>query len=197
MPRKRRICMEGVTYHVTSRCIEKKPLMKSDQMKDMMIDVLRMTQKKYSFDLNDFVIMDNHFHFVIKTRKDGESISRIMQFIKSRYAQRYNWHMHRTGPFWNERFYDNIVEMADNPVAYRELLRLYLGFNPVRSGYVNDPRKYRYSSYNCYIDPNYKPLVTITLDDYFIRSGKTFEERAQKVIESEEEYRNRIFPDCI
>jgi len=197
MPRKRRICIEGATYHVMSRCIEKKALMKPDKMKDIMIAVLRMALEKYNFELNQYTIMDNHFHFVIKTKKDGENISRIMQFIKSQYAQRYNWLMHRTGPFWNERFSDHIVEQKTEPGEYHDVLAPYIGLNPVRSGYVKDPRDYRYSSYRCFIDPHYVPPVKITLSEYYMKYGDTFEERAKVFLEKEERYRKRILPESL
>ena len=117
MSRNGRIRLPGVTYHVMSRCIEKKPLMKHKYLKDLMLSVLNQALEKYVFELSAFTIMDNHFHFLIRTVVGGEDISRIMQFIKSQYARKYNKIMNRTGPYWNERFSDKIIEYAEDPLS--------------------------------------------------------------------------------
>jgi putative transposase len=197
MSRKPRICLENATYHTMSRCIEKRPLMRPDKVKDLMIFVLKNALEKYDFDLIEYVIMDNHFHFYIKTVKNGQNISRIMQYIKSQFARRYNRIMNRTGPFWNERFSDTIIELSRDPRTVFFIILEYIGFNPVRSSYVKDPREYPYSSYKCYVDENYKSPVKITLHQYFLQLGNTFEERVKKLQEYEEIYRKRLFPDCL
>ena len=138
-----------------------------------MISVLNLAIEQYSFELAGFTIMDNHFHFFIKTVENGETISRIMQYIKSQFAQRYNRLMNRTGPFWNERFGDTIIEFAKEPVFTFFWIIWYLGYNPVRSQYVHDPRDYHYSSINCYLNENFSSPVKITLHEYFIQLGSS------------------------
>lgn len=195
MPRKHRICLPEVTYHTTSRCIEKKPLIRSKKMKELMLHVLQMALERYDFELISYTIMDNHFHFYIKTLKDGEPISRIMQFIKSQFARRYNRIMNRTGPFWNERFTDTIIELTEAPEQTFWHVFFYIGYNPVRSNYVSDPRQYRYGSFRAYLDEEYEPPVPITLSEYFLKLGSTHGERVKKLLEYEELYRKRVFPE--
>jgi REP element-mobilizing transposase RayT len=163
-------------------------------MKDLMQDVLTQALEKYDFELVSYSIMDNHFHFNIKTMKDGETISRIMQFIKSQFARRYNRMMDRTGPFWNERFTNLIIEQTPNPVQTFWNVFFYVGYNPVKSRYVTDPRQYPYGSFRSYVDKEYVSPVPITLSEYFLKLGDTFEERVKRLLEYEELYRKRIFP---
>ena len=197
MSRKKRICLPDVTYHTYSRCIEKKPLMKPVMMKELMESVLNMAMAKYTFELSGYTLMDNHFHFYIKTLRNGQDISRIMQFIKSRYAQKYNKIMNRTGPFWNERFGDLIIELCRDPeTAFFETL-LYIFYNPVRSDYVKDPRDYRFGNIKCYLDENYISPVKIILHNYFEKLGDTFAKRVQKFLEYEDKYRKRIFSEVL
>jgi putative transposase len=197
MARKKRICIPGVTYHVFSRCIETKNMMNLNKVKDMLISVLDQVLEKYTFDLSTFVIMDNHFHFLITTIDGGEDISKILQFIKSQFARKYNKMMNRTGPFWNERFGDTIIEHANDPVFVFNYIIWYFGYNPVRSGYVNDPRDYTYSTINYYLDQNFIPPVKLKLHKYFIQLGNTFQDRLKKFLEFEELYRKRINLDCL
>lgn len=192
MARKLRQCLYGVTYYTHSRCIELKPLMKNKVMKELMLAVIRMALERYHFELISYSIMDNHFNFYIRTLEGGESISRIMQFIKSQFARRYNRLMGRTGPFWNERFSDTITELAKDPekTFFDTIMKICL--NPILNKKNSNPREYPYSSYRCHMDPYYTPPVKITLHQFFMILGDTFEERAHRLYEYETSYRQKL-----
>jgi len=83
--------------------------------KELMLQVISWAQEKYNFELHAFDIMDVDFIFIIKTLSDGETISRVMQYIKSQFARRFNARHNRTGPFWNERFHDDIIDFLPAP----------------------------------------------------------------------------------
>jgi putative transposase len=192
MPRPLRICEPGMTYHIISRCVESRNLMDNDFYKDLMISVMDMALKKYKFELIAYEILGNHFHFIIKTLFHGESISRIIQYIKSRFAQRYNRLNKREGAFWSERFKSYVIELSKNPVVYLLWLLWYLGFNAVRKRNVKDPRNYKYGSINAYLDELYKPPLKITQHEYFLQLGTTFKERVRRFLYYEEAYRKRL-----
>lgn len=192
MPTPIRQRLENVTYHITSRCCETRHLMAQDKIKDIVITVLSRALEKYDFKLIGYTIMDNHVHFIIQTVADGADISRIMQYIKARIAEKYNRLMQRTGPFWNERFKDTIVEQQDNPVIYLLWLLWYLAFNPVHARKCKDPQKYRYSSINYYLTEGIPSLIKITRHQYFDDLGTTFAERMRCFLSYEEAYRKRI-----
>lgn len=191
MARHPRITERGITHHIFSRCIEKRSLLLDEYFAGILVDVIALAQAKYDFELIAYQIMDNHFHFIIRTVDEGPSISRIMQFIKSRFAQRYNILSKRTGPFWNERFKDMVIEKSDNPRNYLLWLLWYLAFNPVRKNMIGDPLKYRHGSIKCYLDEKHKCPVNITLHAYFIELGRSFSERVTAFLWYEEAYRKR------
>lgn len=179
--RKRKIGV-GLTYHVYSRCNERKDLLFHKKFKNLLISVVKMTQKKYTFEIMAYTIMQNHFHFMIRTVNEKDSISIIMQFIKAQFARRYNKMENRTGCFWNERFKDRIIEESDDPVFYSNYLIWYFGYNPVKKKLVKDPRDYGFSGLNYYLDEKYKPLIQMTYSKYFLQLGKTFKERVNKFL---------------
>ena len=185
----KRLVMPGETRHTFSRCLRKSPLMKKNQMKELLVEVVEMALKKYEFEMIDYMIMNNHFHFIIKTYKDGPTLSRIMQYIKSQYAQRYNKIMGVIGPFWNERYGDTVIELSMDPKIYLFNLIWYLGYNPVDAGMVEIPFEYPYSGLNCYLNKNYKPRIPITLHPYFQSLGLTFSGRARKFLKYGKNYR--------
>jgi len=186
-----RNCKPDLTYHTISRCIELKALMRDDSMKDMVLEIIKRTQEKYNFKFIGYKLMDNHFHFVIQTVENGETISRIMQYIKARIAEGYNRAAGRTGPFWNERYRDIIVEEQKNPTQYLLWLLWYMAFNAVKAGMCCDPRDYKYSSINCYLKEGFTSTVKIIRHQYFEELGVTFAERAKKFLYYEEAYRKR------
>jgi putative transposase len=141
-----------------------------------------MAQARYSFELMSYVIMDNHFHFIIRTVENGATIARIMQFIKAQFAQRCNRIMSRTGPFWNERYGDTIIEEQAFPAGAFNAINNYILQNPVRARCVKDARDYRYSSMRFYVDENYRPPVILTFHIHYLGTGRSFRERANRLL---------------
>lgn len=191
MPRPLRKTARGKSHHIYSRCIEKRKMLSDIFSAELLVEVINLSQKKYDYEMIAYQIMDNHFHFMIRTLPHGQSISRIMQFIKSQFALRFNKITNRTGPFWNERFKDIVIDDADNPRHYLLWLLWYLAFNPIRSWGRGDARKFRYSSINCYLDENYRGPVRITLHSFFMELGRNFSERVKAFLWYEEAYRKR------
>ncbi|MFW5861538.1 MAG: REP-associated tyrosine transposase [Spirochaetota bacterium] len=192
MARPLRTIIQGLTHHAYSRCINKQSLLLLKKTPFMLEQVLRDTQEKYKFNLTAYQIMDNHIHLVIQTIEGEASISRIMQYFKARFAERYNKLHNRSGPFWNERFKDQVIEFSDNPEHYLRWVVWYLAYNPVRKDLVRDPRDFPWGSINCYLDVNYKSRVKVVHHKYFRSLGTNFEEQTTQFLLYEEAYLKRL-----
>ncbi len=143
----------------------------------MFMEIIHKAMGKYNFELSGYTIMDNHFHLIIKTKKNEATISRIMQYIKARFAEKYNKINNRTGAFWNERFSDTIIENSRNPATYLLWLLWYIAFNAVKVKKSNIPEEYYFSSIKAYLSDNYISNVKITLHEFFIELGENLSER--------------------
>ncbi len=157
----------GQTHHVYSRCINREVMMNSRKMKKMFMVILKKAQEKYKFDLNAFAIMPDHFHFMITTLFKGATLDRIMQYIKSKFAIRYNKVHNRTGPVWNGRYKDKVIEYAKKAARYINNLIVYFGNNPVKAGLAKEPEEYKYSSYNKYMNGKYDLPIEIKIHPLF------------------------------
>lgn len=115
MPRPLRTIGQGLTHHVYSRCHGERDLLKDRRCKKFFIEAVNECRNKYDFELVAADIFANRIHLVIKTNRGKQTISRIMQYIKGRVAQRYNRATGETGAFWNERFSSRVIEQADVP----------------------------------------------------------------------------------
>ena len=192
MPRQLRVIEQGVTYHCFSRCHGRRNLFHSSSVKRYFTEAILMCQEKYEFELIAAEPVGNHIHLIIKTVENRETISSIMQYIKSRIAEKYNRSTGETGSFWNGRFGSTIVEHSDNPENYLLWLLWYIGFNPVRKGLSRDPRNNDIGFINCYLDENFEAPVKITLHKYFLKLGSDFAACVQKFLYFEDAYRKRI-----
>jgi putative transposase len=192
MARKKRICLPNVTYHCYSRCIEKRNLFSADFVKQIAVSVINVALEKYTFELVQLEFVGNHFHLIIKTTDSGETISRIMQYIKARITERFNRAANRTGTFWNERFKSIIIEQSDDPCSYFLYLMWQIAYNPVRKGQCNDPRDSEFGTIRVYLEENYVPKVRISLHDFFQNLGNSFSERVRKFLMYEKIYRERL-----
>lgn len=190
MGRKPTICKPNTTYHAYSRCLNQEKMMKDDKVKELMIIVIQETIDLFKFELSGFEILDNHFHFVIKTVSGGENISKIMQRIKSVFARRYNKMHGRTGPLWNERYCYKIIEEAEEPAVYLLHLLWYMAYNSFRKNIKINPRKYAYSSINSYLNEDYISKVKITQHEAFLNLGKNFKQRVEAFLQFEKNYLN-------
>jgi len=192
MPRPLRTIAQGLTHHTFSRCHGKRNLLQGKYGRKYFIEAVHECQEKYDFDLVAAEIVANHIHLVIKTDQGKQTISRIMQFIKARIAEKYNRAMGETGAFWNERFGSTVIEEAENPEGYLLWLLWYIGYNPVRKGLSRNPRTNDIGFINCYLNRNHEAPVTITPHYFFVKLGESFEERVNKFLIYEDAYLRRL-----
>jgi len=192
MARPPRTIQQGITYHCYSLCHNKQDFLSSSVGKHIFIESVRMCQEKYNFELSATEIVDNHIHLVIKTLENEGTISRIMQYIKARIAEKYNKFMNKSGAFWNGRYKCKIIEEADDPEEYLLSLLCYVAYNPVRKKMCIDPRESFIGFINCYLIEGYQAPVKITLHSFFCKLGNTFDECVRKFMLYEEAYLKRL-----
>lgn len=139
--RKPRRLVEGSRYHVIARANRKEFILESDSTKDMFLTVLAAARRRFRFSVDTLCIMDNHVHILLWPGK-GESLSRIMQWILSVFAMRFNRRFGLCGHVWYDRFKSIVVRtVAQYARAYS-----YIRNNPVAAGIVLRAREYLHGS---------------------------------------------------
>ncbi len=109
-------------------------ILKPGPMKALFLSVVKRAKAKYAFDVENFCIMGNHFHLLVRPRV-GVSLSGLMQWIMSVFAMAWNRLHHLTGHVWGERFFSRVIE------SLKEFLRIFQNIdeNPVKAGLVSRP----------------------------------------------------------
>ncbi len=152
--RKRRYLLDGALYHVTMRANRKEMIFTEDSIKGLYMEVLKQARKRYLFAIENFMIMGNHVHLMIRPGP-GENLSRIMQWINSVFAMRYNRAFCLTGHTWGERFFSCIIN------RFQEYIRTfeYIENNPVRAQLVQNVIEWKYSGARSSRDGNFEVLL--------------------------------------
>ncbi len=137
--RRPRITRPGAEYHVVARANRQEFILDAAENKDLLLQAIREARRKYSFAMRNFCIMGNHVHLMIKP-SDGESISRIIQWILAVFAIRFNRRNGITGHVWYDRFKSKII------ASFRQLVATfdYIMRNPVVAGLTQRSDTYAY-----------------------------------------------------
>ena len=119
---------------MVARANRKEMILDSSGNKALFLAVLARAKKRYVFSIEHFCLMGNHFHLIIKPAKHV-SLSRLMQWVMSVFAQSYNRIYNLTGHVWGERFFSRVIRSLREYAALVD----YIDKNPVKAGFVCHP----------------------------------------------------------
>ena len=206
MTRSLRIKYESAIYHITSRGNERRLIFKSDQDRFKFLKILKESLRIYNIILYSYVIMPNHFHFLLETPL--ANINEFMRQFNITYTYYYNKHYNRVGHLYQGR-YKSIIVQKEN---YLNILSRYIHLNPVRlikyqdSSYLEKEKhlkEFKWSSLKGYIDINQRePFIDYktVLSDYggdTKRGRKNYWQTLQSDIGSEIEMKKHIVGGCL
>lgn len=146
-------------YFITSTILEELPILCKPQVAQILLDQFVFMQQNKNVILYSYVIMPNHFHAIVK----GDDLSNSLRLTKSYAARRiltylkdnghsrwltklkFNKRNHkvgRTDQVWEEGLHPK--QLISNKMVAQKME--YVHFNPVKSGFVDKPEDWRYSS---------------------------------------------------
>ncbi|NOU36493.1 MAG: hypothetical protein HOO88_06960 [Kiritimatiellaceae bacterium] len=126
-----RVEYEGAVYHVTARGIERGRIFENDHDRQVFLEKLKDSVGLYHIRLYAYVLMDNHFHFVLCTPRSN--LSPFMQQFNSSYTMYFNTIHKRVGHLFAGRYKAKPVE-GD---AYLMKLSRYVHLNPVKTVFAS------------------------------------------------------------
>ncbi|MBN2859405.1 MAG: transposase [Sphaerochaetaceae bacterium] len=141
MPRRARQDSAHSVYHVIQRGNNRSYIYEDIRDKRKFISILTTAIITFEATLLHWVIMDNHYHLLIRT---GDTpLSGILWFLNRQYTVYYNQRYHRSGTIYGGRYKSYpITETAKLYSTVR-----YIVQNPVKAGMVTSPRQYRWSGH--------------------------------------------------
>lgn len=151
MARPLRVEYEGAYYHVLSRGNQLQAIFLSDQDRRTFLESLARLSERFEVDIIAYVLMDNHYHLLIRTNR--ANLSKAMQWLGTTYTTIFNLRHSRSGHLFQGRFKSILVENE----SYLLQLSCYIHRNPLRAGLVQRLADYPWSSYPVYAYNRSKP----------------------------------------
>ena len=117
-------------------------------MRDLFLEALERTRRKYHLEVIGYVVMPEHVHLLVSEPGKG-SLAVALQALKRSVSRRT-----KAGRFWQARYCDFNVFTEEKRVEKVE----YMHWNPVRRGLVESPEDWRWSSYRRYCSGEEGPV---------------------------------------
>ena len=128
-------------YHALNRGNRREAVFHKSGDYDAFVEAMIDARVRVPLDLLGYCLMPNHFHLVLRPRKDGD-LGRWMQWLLTAHARRYHRHYGTTGHVWQGRFKAFPVEDDDHLVT---VLR-YVERNALRAELVSRAEDWKWSS---------------------------------------------------
>ena len=124
-------------YHVTSTTLFRRKIFESLKSARILIRTMRYEQIVGNLDSLAFVVMPDHFHWLISLKGD-QSLSTCVGRVKSCSAREINKSTGRRGRLWQDGFHDHAIRKEEDLVVVSR----YIVANPLRAGLVGHVSKY-------------------------------------------------------
>jgi len=139
------IALDDTTYFITARTYSRRKYFDTPVKKKIIIRQINRAKTKYGFLIYAWVILDNHYHFLIHIKKAGD-LSKIMQIINGGSSFELNKAIKENFKIW-DRYWDWIIESEE---IFWDKFR-YIITNPYKHGVIKsiaDLPNYPFSSFN-------------------------------------------------
>jgi len=142
MPRRARILLDSLPLHIVQRGHNRDPCFFAEEDYHAYLHWLGQALKAHGVALHAYVLMTNHVHLLV-TPERAADLPKLLISLGRRYVQYINRTYRRTGTLWDSRYKSSVVHAE----SYLLLCQRYIELNPVRAAMVDDPARYRWSSY--------------------------------------------------
>lgn len=130
-------------YFFTGAVYQKRCLLTTPTTKEIFIKYLFQFIEKYQWELFDWVVLENHYHFLAKVNK-GADIPRFINTLHKTSAFYIKKELNiEVKPFWYQ-YWDRCIR---NEKHYYETAT-YILYNPVKHHYVENLNDYAFSSFH-------------------------------------------------
>jgi putative transposase len=144
-------------YFITGAAYKHKPIFRTQNAKSAVLKYMFKSFTNFDWQIEDWVILDNHYHLMASAPHDAETLSQV---INNFHRFTSNWitknvdcgdyvttglpkATHSKTKRWMYNYWDTCITFE---ASYYARLN-YIWFNPVKHGYVQDPSDWVFGSY--------------------------------------------------
>ena len=145
MPRYHRYYLPGHPVFITNVTNNRASNLSSRQDIELFWRSVRETQTRISFSISAFVILPDHFHWLLELPEESPDFSAVIKLFKWKFTKGYQLiHAVEEGfTPWQKRFWDHVIRDEQDLENHLD----YIHWNPVRHGFVQSPEEWEHSSY--------------------------------------------------
>jgi REP element-mobilizing transposase RayT len=132
----------GHYYHVYNRGTNRQPIFVSTENYRFLLSRAKQFLPKYPIRIVAYVLMPNHYHFLVGVDEDG-ALAPFLQRLFNSYSQAFNREQDRSGTLFQGRAKSILVDETQ----YVYALVRYIHLNPVVAGLVKTPIDWTFSNY--------------------------------------------------
>jgi REP element-mobilizing transposase RayT len=136
---------KNAIYHIIGKGVEGTDIFTDDVDRNKFLQLLQKMVNFHKVRLFSYVLMDTHFHLLLKTEE--ANLSQTMQFLNSSYAHWFNIRHIRKGHLFHDRYKSHLVLNS----LYLYSVASYISLNPVEAGLVGSPEEYPWSSFQYFL----------------------------------------------
>jgi putative transposase len=129
------------TFFISTATWERRSLLQSTALCDLLLNVLRENRAKQRFELHEFVLMRDHVHLIL-TPSSLVPLEKAIQFIKGGFSFRAKKDLNFNGEIWQKGYNEQRIKDA---LDYTDKAT-YIQMDPAKARYVDHPDQFPYSS---------------------------------------------------
>jgi REP-associated tyrosine transposase len=137
----RRFILENHAYHTISVTRKREPLMANDAAARCVVDAIAWESVAEHAYILAYAILPDHLHLLFVPRPPMD-VSTVMHNLKSFSAKAINRALARSGPVWQQSFYDRVIRDDTQLLTTID----YIHHNPVAARLATEAKDYRWCS---------------------------------------------------
>jgi len=140
-----RFYLPNAVVFITSITHNRQPLLTLNPFLGTYWDTLRRLQGIYSFRLIAYVLLPDHFHWLMQLQNETADFSKILQSFKRNFTRNYQKAHKIDTPctIWQHRFWDHLIRYEQDLEAHFD----YIHWNPVKHHLVKNVEDWTHSSF--------------------------------------------------
>ena len=155
MPNYRRYYIANAIVFITVVTRNRIPYFNPPEDVTHFFNILERVQQLHPYHLLAYVLLPDHFHCLMTVENAKDNFSIVLNSIKRNYTKNYKT-VHQISTslnLWQDRFWDHIIRNEPDLKNHLD----YIHWNPVKHGYVESPKEWKYSTYQFWYEQGFYP----------------------------------------
>ena len=150
MPNFTRYYIPNAIVFITAVTNDRYPYLESKQDINLFLETIRKVREFHPFRLLAYVILPDHFHWLMKVDDPAGDFSQVMHSIKRNFTLNYKKEHNKKTPIsiWQKRFWDHVIRDEKDLEHHFD----YIHWNPIKHGYVQRPEEWPNSTYQFWLE---------------------------------------------